>query len=119
MEVYRDYKTSIDINNNFSNNIDVTHIIKKKSKCTSYSLKNNNNEKNTEIVLDKKKEDEILELKDLIFVINKKTPDYILYNNRIFYKAKYYSKTINSETFFCKRRRHNEHLKNGLFCKAL
>ena len=80
---------------------------------------NNNKEKIKEIVLENNKEDEILEVKDIIFNINQKIPDYILYNNRLFYKTKYYSQTFNNITFFCKRRRHNEHLKKGIFCNSI
>ena len=54
---------------------------------------NNNKGKIKEIVLENNKEDEILEVKDIIFNINQKIPDYILNNNTLFYKTKYYSQT--------------------------
>ena len=93
--------------------------ITKKTKCTSYTLNIINNDKSTENIIDNDKEYEVLEVKDNIYDINYKTPKYILYNNRIFYKDNYYSKSTNSETFFYKKRRHNKHLKNYLFCNAI
>ena len=118
MEIYSNYKTTVDIKDNVSNIIEVREK-KIKTKCTSYTLNNINNEKNSEKIIDNDKENEVLEVKDNIYDINYKTPKYILYNNRIFYKDNYYSKSTNSETFFCKKRRYNEHLKNGLFCNAI
>jgi len=118
MEIYSNYKTTVDIKDNISNIIEVREK-KIKTKCTSYTLNNINNEKNSEKRRDNDKENEILEVKDNIYDINYKTPKFILYNNRIFYKDNYYSKSTNSETFFCKKRRYNEHLKNGLFFNAI